>query len=137
MKTMAVGFALAVAGLGMTFAGRADSEKRIGGHDYAPGCLVAVAVAPGFLPRADLIVENRLVRPIRVRLEGRAGSGLAAADLGAIGPQQQRIFTHALPAGRNVVIAEGEGSGGALRRVLFVNNHGAGTCSRRSMVRIE
>ncbi len=137
MRTISIGVALPISGLGMAVFGGADADPGRSGQDYPPGCIVGVAVAPGFLPRAGLTVENRLARPIRVRLEGRAGSDLADAELGTIGSQEQRIFTHALPAGRNALIAEEEGSGRTRRQVLFVSNRGADTCNRRSLARIE
>ena len=135
MKTVAVGIAVTAASVGFAIANRADSERARSSHEYPADCVIAVAVAPGYLPRAGLVVENRLDRPVRIWLEGRAGSRLKSADLGTIGAREQRMFAHVLPAGRNVLTGD-DGSGRTQRQVLFISNHGSGTCGRRFLWRI-
>ena len=134
LKTMVMGIALAAAGLGAAFADRADDPGYPGRNSSLPAeCIVAVAVAPGYLPRAGLTVENRRPHPIQVRLEGR-GSGLDRVELGVVGAGEHRFFGHTLPAGRNVLTA---GEGQSRPQVITVVNRGAETCARRYWLRVE
>jgi hypothetical protein len=97
---------------------------------YPDGCIVSVTVAPGYLPRAALVIENRRSETVYAWLEPRQGSGLERIDLGSLGAGERRSYAHLLPAGRNVLTARAGASGG-LRQLFYVTNHGPGTCERR------
>jgi len=128
---------LAAAGLAVAIASHADSRSAAArvSRVFPAACAVPVAVAPGFLPRAGLAVENRLDGPIRLWLEAREGSGLKRTDLGIVGAREQKVFANVLPAGRNVLNAEAP-AGGHFHQLFHVSNHGSGTCSRQYLWRI-
>jgi hypothetical protein len=132
LKTILMGIALAAAGIGAAFADRAGSEYPGQNNSLPAECLVSVAAAPGYLPRAGLTVENRGGRAIRVWLEGRHGSGLERTEIGTVGAFDRRFFRHALPAGRNLLTASVDAKRGeTLRQVVTVANRGPDTCTRR------
>jgi hypothetical protein len=123
-----------VIGLAAAVVEKPTAERVAGTSSYPPGCMVAVAGAPGYLPRAGITIHNRRSRPVHAWLEPR--NGLARLDLGNIGIGESLTFAHALPAGRNLLHARSE-AGARIATVLYVANRGAGTCSRRYLWRIE
>ena len=131
LKTMVMGMALTAAGFGAAFANRGDAEQPQPTSSLFAECIVPVAVAPGYLPRAGLTVENRSGRPMRVWVEGRLGSNLKRTELGTVGAFDRKVFGHALPAGRNLVTAAVEGEPDTLRQLFTVANRGPDTCTRR------
>jgi len=132
LKTMAMGIALTVAGLSAAIAHREELAYPERSSVLPAECIVPVAVAPGYLPRAGLTVENRSGRPVRVWLEGRLGSDLKRTELGTVGAFDRKFFRHALPAGRNHLTATVEAERGETLRQLFtVANRGPNTCMRR------
>ena len=146
MNTIAIGTAVAATGLVVAIATHADSRHAtivdsrhatiVDGRMRA--CSVPVAVSPGYLPRALLVVENWRGEPVRIRLAGRAGSALPAVDFGTVDAGTERSFPNALPAGRNILIAaRGEFAGEAVRGVVVVANRGVETCARRYLWRVE
>jgi hypothetical protein len=135
MSTKHGRFAALAAGLIAAGVGSALAEAR---GEPPAGCAVPVTVAPGYLPRAHLAVENRRAAALRVWVEARTGSGLPRTELGRLDPFERRVFPHALPAGRNVLAARAaEGEDAILRHVLSVNNRGSETCARRYLWRVE
>ncbi len=138
LRTIATGIALTVPVLGAALAARADSVHPQRNSRPPAECIVPVAVAPGYLPRANLRVENRRATAIEVWLEARTGSGLPRTELARLGPFESRAFAHALPAGRNVLAADVGGEGAKLLHyVLIVHNRGPETCARHYLWRIE
>jgi hypothetical protein len=133
VKVAAFGVAVAVVGVGLAIAGTSPS-RHIGTTSYPPGCTIAIDGAPGYLPRATVTIENRSASPVQAWLEPRMG--VARVDFGQIGEGAVRPFGNVLPAGRNLLRASERG-GRAHRIVLNVANHGAGTCKRRYVWRIE
>lgn len=136
MKAMGVCIAVAATGLGAAIGTHAASQHSARQESVERECIVPVAVAPGYLHRAILVVVNRGSRPMRVRLEGRAGSALPAAELGDVAANAERSFVHALPAGRNKLTAV-TADGVAHTRQFDVVNRGAETCARRYVWTIE
>ena len=136
MKTMAFWIAIAATGLGAAIGTHAESQHAARQPAVIPGCIVPVAVAPGYLHRAILTVENRGSREIRIRVEGRIGSALPAAELGTVGARARESFVHALPAGRNELTAVSS-QGAVSRQLFYVTNHGAQTCARRYVWLVE
>jgi hypothetical protein len=134
MKFLGIASTTAVIGLAAVVVDRPAAERVGGTSSHPPGCLVAVAGAPGYLPRAGLTIHNRRSRPVHAWLEPR--NGLARRELGTIGIGESLTFAHALPAGRNLLHARPE-AGAGIATVLYVANRGAGTCSRRYLWRIE
>ncbi len=133
-----VGIAALAVGLSAAVANQAGSEVARLAAAPPAGCLVRAAVAPGYLPRAHLAVENRRAGSIRVWVEARVGLGLPRTELGRLGPFETRVFAYALPAGRNFVAADAAGEKvPKLRQVLHVSNRGPDTCTRRYLWRVE
>ena len=130
MKMLGLGAAAVSALIGLAAAGGTHSLRTAESIRFPAECIVTVAVAPGYLPRAGLIVENRRPEPVQLWLEGRPGSGLTRADLGVVGGRDRRDYAYALPAGRNLLTAR-DASGRPYRQLFYVTNHGAGTCGRR------
>jgi hypothetical protein len=130
MKILILVLVAASLSLGFAAADGTNSWPEPASVQFPAGCIVAIPAAPGYLPRAGLVVENRGSEPLRVRLEGRAGLSLNQADLGVVGAGASVTFAHTLPAGRNVLRVRGD-SGREIRQVFYVNNHGARTCGRR------
>ena len=128
-----IGLGLATIALGLLVAGHSDSRSAAAGDPYPAGCTVAIAGAPGYLPRAELAVENRGAAQLRLRLAGH--HGLPIADLGTLGRGERRHFAHVLSAGRNLLHAVTD-HGETFRVVLVVANHGAATCQRRYLWQI-
>lgn len=134
MKVLKIGMLAAALGLGLAAAEDPSSRHISATSSYPPGCTAAINGAPGYLPRAGLALENRTGRTVRAWLEPR--HGLPQVDLGTIGGGETRLLAHALPAGRNLLHATAA-QGPPFRIVLPVANHGAGTCNRRYLWRIE
>jgi hypothetical protein len=134
MKVAGIGAAAAAIGLGYAIAENPIARYASATTSYPPGCTVAIAGAPGYLPRAGIRIENGRGDPVHARLEQR--NGLPPVEFGMIGAGEIRLFAYTLPAGRNRLRAAGERDA-VSRAVLTVPNHGAGTCKRRYVWRIE
>jgi len=135
MKLVSIGAAVAAIGLGLAVADKPASRHTSGTSSYPPGCIVAIDAAPGYLPRASVTIENRSAGPVSAWLEAR--NGLPRIEFGLIGEGELRVLAHTLPAGRNLLQARAERGGARTRIVLNVANHGAATCNRRYVWRIE
>jgi hypothetical protein len=135
MKFVAIGAAVAAIGIGLSVANDPASQQAVGTTSFPPGCAIAVAGAPGFVPRAAVTIENRTAAPVEAWLEVRGG--LARVDFGVIGEGEIRVLAPVLPAGRNLLRAVPARGGAVRRAVLNVANHGAATCKRRYVWRIE
>lgn len=135
MKLASIGAALAAVGLGLAVAKNPTTREPVATTGYPPGCTVSIGAAPGYLPRAGVTIENHTAAPLRVWLEAR--NGLARVEYGLLGEGEIRVLGHALPAGRNLLQAAPERGGTAKRIVLNVAHHGAATCKRRYVWRIE
>lgn len=132
MKIVVIGFAIGAIGLGLSIVSHPTPGVTALRQTYPADCVVTIAGAPGYLPRAAVAIENRSRQPIRVSLEGRDGMGLPSVELGQVRALELKVFPNALPAGRNIVTAAaGEPPKRTLRQVIYVNNHGAETCRRR------
>ena len=133
MKVIALSIGAAAA-LGFAIAEHADAVRSQRTIRFAPGCVVQTDIAPKYLPRAGILVENIRFEPVRIWLEAREGSGLDRVELGAANAGELRFFGHVLPAGRNVLMA---GDGQPRPWVITVVNRGAETCARRYRLRVE
>jgi hypothetical protein len=132
MKYVVIAFALGTVGLGISIARHPTTSLTAMTRTYPADCVVAIAGAPGYLPRAAVAIENKTRQPFRVSVEGRDGLGLRSVELGRVGAREQKVFPHALPAGRNIVTAAAdEAPLRTLRQIIYVNNHGPETCRRR------
>jgi len=105
-------------------------------HRFPPGCAVAVAGGRNgsqwYMPRANLVVENRSPHRVTLRMEARAGIEAAGTDLGLLESGETRTFPHVVPAGRSAVLAQRHGSGATnMRQPIYIWNHGPFTCQRR------
>lgn len=137
MNMMGLAIGVAATGLAVAIAERAPLKPAPRETGFAPGCTVPAAVPPGYLPRAALAVENRRSATLRLWLEARAGTALPAVELGTVGPNETRVFPHALPAGQNRLSASaGDARTEPLRYRIDVVNRGAGTCTRRYLWRV-
>jgi hypothetical protein len=135
MKLIAIGAAIAAIGIGLSVASDPASRQAGGTASFPPGCAVAVAGAPGYVPRAAVTIENRTAAPVEAWLEARGG--FARVDFGVIGEGEIRVLAPVLPAGHNLLRAVPVRGGAVRRAVLNVANHGAATCKRRYVWRIE
>ena len=135
MKLASMGAAAAAIGLGFAVADKPASRYAGATTSYPPGCAVAINGAPGYLPRASVTIENRSAGSVSAWLEAR--NGQPRIEFGQIGEGELRVLAHTLPAGRNLLQARSERGGAQLRAVINVANHGAATCNRRYVWRIE
>jgi len=138
MNTATIGALTAAFGLAFAVAGHSGSERPAAASEFPPGCAVAINGAIGLVPRAGLTVENRSSRPAVVFVVARGAT--PRIELGTIGPGERKLFAHTLPAGRNVLLGAAAGETQPPRRfreIVYVNNHGAATCRRRYLWRIE
>lgn len=131
MIALSIGSAV---GLGYAITEHADAVRSQRSTGFAPGCVVQTDIAPGYLPRAGLVVENFRHEPVRIWLEARKGSGLDRVEVGAVSAGEHSFFSHVLPAGRNALTA---GDGHPHRQIITVVNRGAETCARRYRLRVE
>jgi hypothetical protein len=102
---------------------------------FPADCALAVATVHRRLPRAGLRIENRTLRPVGVAIEARGAP--PRAELGTVRPGETRVFAHALPAGRNVLVGMDDTHPPRhFRGVVYVENHGPATCEYRYLWRI-
>lgn len=69
-----------------------------------------------------------------------ARGAMPRIELGTIGPGERTLFAHTLPAARNALLGAVAGETPPPRRFsesVCVNTHGAATCRRRYLRRIE
>ena len=137
MKLASIGSVTATAALGVALsaavADRTEDSAAPATSPYPPGCTIVIDGSAVPIPRAVLIIENRRGEVVQATLAARYG--LPATSLGAIGPGESRVIVHAVPAGRNLLIAK-DGRGWTAHVIVTVTNRGAATCGRRYVWRI-
>jgi hypothetical protein len=103
---------------------------------FPPDCAIAVEggrdSSRWFLPRANLVVENRSPHRFTLRMEARPGIAAPDTDLGTLESGEIRTFRHVVPAGRSAVLARRQDTRATLmRQPIYIWNHGPFTCQRR------
>jgi hypothetical protein len=136
MKSALAAAAATGLGLALAVADHTGKEPANTAARFPADCAIDVNMVHKLLPRAGLRVENRTPRPVRVAVAARGA--LARTELGTVGARETRIFSHVLPAGRNVLVGSDDTQPARrFRGVVYVNNHGPATCEHRYLWQIE